>query len=337
MPFSKKYIFIFLASFLCLSCLDPIALPLRFEASKLVVEGLLTNDKSQRFLRLSLTSQAGTSTQITPTNGAYAEVRTKTQKTIFRPSPNANGIYLPENDNFVAKTGENYQLYVKLPDGREYLSTAQTMPAAVEIQTISEKFLNAIPYGYNVSVDWKDPSETKNFYRWTASGYYQRLTQGVPVGFSICCNQCWVLQENSEVNVFSDAFTNGSTIRGRQVLYLPFYLARQNLAKVNQFNITEEAYQFWQNYKAQQQRTGSIFDPIPAALYGNVNNIADGADIALGFFEVSAVTTKKYDFIDRPDANIITAFLTNSAYIPAGDCAKVYPNATYIFETPSGW
>ena len=43
----------------------------------------------------------------------------------------------------------------------------------------------------------------------------------------------------------------------------------------------------------QTSRTGSIFDPLPASLEGNIYNINQPNELALGYFGASAVSYKR--------------------------------------------
>jgi Domain of unknown function (DUF4249) len=336
----KKYLsngFIFLVLITLVSCLETTDIPIRQVSSKIVVEGLLTNE-TEPFLRLSLTSQWGNASRIEPLQGAYVALTSSLSETvIFRAVPQEIGMYKPTDKTFVGKEGVSYVLSIKLPDGREFKAAPQKMPTPVPIDNIEAKFESEQNIGFRVVADFKDPKETENFYRWTAWGYHQRKTKGVPVGFgAFCCNRCWVFAEEKSVNLFSDALVNGSTVRGRTVFFSPFYVLGKHLIEVQQYTISRESYQFWSRYKDQQLRTGTIFDPLPAALLGNMININDPKDIALGYFEVSAITHKRIEPIADTQGQIATNF-DNELYVPDGDCMLAFPFSVYIAALPPKW
>jgi hypothetical protein len=320
------------------SCLDPANVALRQETQKLVIEGLMTNEANP-FLRLSLTVPFGSVSTIEPLKGAYVEVRpTGAEAVVFRSAPDELGIYRPDNRAFGGKPGVAYSLYLKLPDGREYRSEPQTLPNPVPIDNLSATFVDGPQFGFQTFLDVKDPANTENYYRWAARGYHQRRSKGVPVGFgtAVCCDRCWTLKEETAVNVFSDALVNGSLIKARPVFFSPFYVLGKHLIEVQQYTLTRQAYQYWNRYRDQQQRTGSIFDPLPAPLLGNVVNINDPQDVALGFFEVSGIARKRIE----PTANTqgqIAFNLSNDYYIPPGDCMTAFPFSVYISVNPPGW
>jgi hypothetical protein len=333
----KKYtLYPLLLSLLLLSCLEQVDVPLRLEREKLVVEGLLTNE-TRPFLRLSLTTQVGTAADIVPLKGAYVEVGTSGERTVFRAVPGEVGLYRPENPTFAGVAGRAYSLSIKLADGREYRAAPQPLPAPVPIARLTTAFEQPGQHGLQTYLDVNDPASTQNYYRWTARGYHQRRSTGVPTGFgSICCDRCWVLKEEGVVNVLSDALINGSTIRQRPVFFSPFYTLGRHLIEVQQYSLSQETYLYWNRYRDQQQRTGSIFDPLPAPLLGNVVNINDPQDIALGYFEVSGISRLRTEAVANTQADV-AIFYNNESYIPRGDCMLAFPFAVYNTETPPGW
>ncbi len=333
-----QHIFLFLLALLLTSCLDQANVALRQETEKLVIEGLITNEPNP-FLRLSLTTQFGSISTIEPLKGAYVTVGTSaSEAVVFRAAPGQIGLYRPDNQNFSGKAGASYSLYIKLPDGREYRAEPQKLPAPVPIETLSATFVEGAQIGFQTHLDVKDPADTENYYRWAATGYHQRKAKGVPIGFGtgVCCDRCWVLKDDKSIKLFSDALVNGSLVKQKPVYFSPFYTLGKHLIEVQQFTISRQAYQYWNRYREQQQRTGSIFDPLPAPLLGNVVNINDAQDIALGYFEVSAIARKRIE----PVANTqgLTAYnLDNADFVPPGDCMLGFPFSVYTTTNPPGW
>ena len=327
------------SSFFLVSCLDKIDVPLRQETQKMVLEGLITNDPKFQFLRISQTSSFGTSNSITPIKGAYVEVRSATSEaTVFRAVPDEIGLYKPNDVNWTGTAGVVYNVYIKLPDGKIYQSASQKMPAAVAITSLDTTFVTGTSPGFATTASFKDPADTENYYRWTGSGFYIRKSTGVPVGFGggVCCDKCWVFKEEKSINLFSDLLVNGSLVKNRPVYLSPFYTVGKHLIEIQQFNITKDAFLFWSRYKDQQQRTGTIFDPLPAALTGNVVNADNPDDVALGFFEVSSIARKRI-FPSATTQAVLAISFNNPLYVPVGDCLSAFPFSVYATDNPPGW
>jgi Domain of unknown function (DUF4249) len=329
----------FISSFFLTSCLDKIDVPLRQETQKMVVEGLITNDPKFVKLRISQTTSFGTSNSIEPVKGAYVEITNSlSESTVFRAVPNDIGLYRPADPNWAGKVGVSYSISIKLPDGRIYKSIPQKMPAAVAVENLDAAFVEGGSPGFETSVSFKDPAEIENYYRWTATGFHIRLSTGVVVGFggSRCCNRCWVLKEEKSINLFSDLLINGNVVKNRPVYLSPFYAVGKHLIEVQQFTISKDAFLFWTRYKDQQQRTGSIFDPLPASLTGNVVNTTNQQDVALGFFEVSAVSRKRIEPNATTQLALASSF-NNPSYVPEGDCMQAFPFSVFATDNPAGW
>lgn len=59
---------------------------------------------------------------------------------------------------------------------------------------------------------------------------------------------------------------------------------------VRQYSLTQAAYQYWTLFEQQCTRSGTIFDPQPASIEGNVRAVDDTTKLALGFFGASGVS-----------------------------------------------
>jgi hypothetical protein len=101
-----------------------------------------------------------------------------------------------------------------------------------------------------------------------------------------------------------------------------------HLVEVSQYSLTREAYRFWERYEEQRIRTGSILDPLPEPIEGNVYNVNDQNDIALGYFSASSVTTKriKTDFFAVPLERVL---LFEYLFTREGHCETSWPGSEY--------
>lgn len=69
---------------------------------------------------------------------------------------------------------------------------------------------------------------------------------------------------------------------------------------VRQFTLTEQAYKFLEEVVKSNKSQGTLFDPIPYTLVGNVKCITNKDIPVIGYFLVSGVTEKRI-FIDRSE------------------------------------
>jgi hypothetical protein len=341
---SRGLFIIYLLSIVSLtSCIDEVDLPIRNEASRLIVEGMITNEPPPYTVRLFTTGNF-VSARYPPASlgvqGALVQITDDAgNSTVLRSILEQPGVYQTEDTTFVGQVGRSYILSVAMPDGKMYLSQPEKLLPVPLLEELKAEFVDIAdrsrPSGYRVLVDTQDPVETANYYRWSAYGYVRRESEGLPMlGGGICCKSCWLLIANNDVNIFSDANINGNRIQGRFALFSPFYLRGKQYVEVSQYSLTREAYQFWKLLDEQQTRTGSLFDPQPAPLEGNMYNAEDVNELALGYFGASAISRKRLIIA----GDTVTMFPDyEKAFIPFGprDCRFAFPNAS--FYSPESW
>jgi Domain of unknown function (DUF4249) len=334
MNFQRHLKYISIALILVLSsCLDEIKLPQPDLIERIIVEGGITDNSSENFLRLSYSDAVGAPKRVLPTSGVYVEIRTaKGQKYTFRADPLGSGLFTAENGKLSGKAGEAYAIYLKLPDGREYQSEFQPMPVPVLIKNLNHTALEVPNVGYQVSLDLEDPRSEENYYRWKSEGFHIRQSSGVKIGYgdNYCCKTCWVKIKNEDINILSDQNFNGNAIKNRPVFFSPYFGIGMHKINVKQFNISRQAYHYYTKLKSQLNRSGSIFDPLPATVRGNIINIKDSDDTALGFFEVSSVSVKQTDILDEALKKYNDFYTNSNLYYLQGDCLLRFPYSIYF-------
>ncbi len=163
--------------FYLFSCVDPISLPLDSVLDVVVVDGTINNLDEPQMIRL-LRSEADRVTGLPGTlelRGARVNVIVdSTRRVAF--TEGKEGFYLAPAD-FRGQVGHTYQLEFTLSNGKLYQSKPETMPTVPPIQQLRVRFNPnslSLPTGkvggytaaHDFFVDWKDPAQTKNFYRW---------------------------------------------------------------------------------------------------------------------------------------------------------------------------
>ncbi|MVM31057.1 DUF4249 family protein [Spirosoma sp. HMF4905] len=338
---------ILLTSVLVAACIDQVDLPIRTEEPRLVVEGQITNEAPPYTVRLTYTGKYG-GTGGQNVNDQYVKEAQVTvaddQGRSARFVSMGLGLYQTTDSTFRGQVGRAYSLSVVLADGKRYVTKSERMPAVPVIDSVSATLIKTgsivTPYALSYAVNTTDPANEQNYYRWSAYGYTTRLSMGVPcsLGNPTRCNtRCWVSVSNDIVNVYSDEAINGNPLRGRFVLQVPIYAVGPQLVEVQQYGITQANYQFWKLYQQQNARTGSIFDPLPAPVTGNLVNTSDPSDLARGYFAVTSITRRRYRQQSFPSAVFYSALLSfiSSQIIPDGDCRATYGNVPIL--EPEGW
>jgi hypothetical protein len=164
---------------------------------------------------------------------------------------------------------------------------------------------------------------TQNFYRWTYSEtweFHSRFLKTVyyiidPVSHQAVgvasgpadttIYKCWKTQNSTDIIL-------GSTEKlSMDKIYLPVrYVGPQSdeltvlyYIQLKQYALSHDAYLFYQKMKKNTEQLGSIFDPMPSELRGNIHCVNDPDEIVIGYVEPSEAQEKEL-FIHNSDLPI---------------------------------
>lgn len=339
-----KTVLLLFFAFLFFSCVDEVQLPARSVESRLVVEGLVTNEAPPYTVKLSYTGQYNSliyGQNEIPVNGAVVSITELGGRTVILDQDPLTPLYFWMKDStFQGKPGKSYQLRVQLADGKTYISEPDLLNNVPEIDRIYAEFRGRAegdvynPDHYDILLDTKDPATAGNYYRWSGYGYIPRISTGEPVGMSVCCKWCWIPAYGAITDVLSDALINGNTISRRPVFTSPIYYVGRHYIEISQYSLTKSAFQFWVNFEEQRKRNGSLFDPLPASIEGNVHQEDDANTLALGYFGSSAVSKRRL-IIPGDTLNLARLEIKyDNVFIKEGNCQRVYSQGQL---SPPSW
>lgn len=277
-------------------------------AGVLVVDGDFTDTYGPHRLTLSRPSPYGQS--------VFEPVRDATVL-LFDDQGN-EAAYLPrydaENDRYFYELpalafqgiqGRAYRLEITLSDGNRYRSEPQTMPGRVDADTIllEGKTITKVSTA-DVVIEQKTavvqlrtsiPNDGRPYFlRWDAHSVYFFIELQKPGSIPPPRHTCYPTDYfNAQKIVAQDARgSNGQTIVkeiGSKIV--DFSFESSQYFTVIQRSIGQQAYEYWTRIGKVADPQGSVFDPPPAPVPGNLININNPADQPLGFFEVAAVDT----------------------------------------------
>lgn len=337
------------------ACVEPFELETGGEDMLLVVDGLLTDQNRPDLNKVTLSWTAPFDSKnniavIHPVLGAVVEVRdaqgqamrlTEGKREVYT----SRGVYTLEESEFKAVAGKNYSLHVRLADGREYASRPELLTPVPAIQSINyefKEFINVVEngagelveqksVGFEVKVQVQDPEEQGNFYRWDTEGVFAFYSN---TGEAPVPALCWanVGSINTRVAATDDRLTNGRLFE-HPVAIIPADIPTMYRIRIRQYSLTAEAYEFWRLLNEQQSNVGSIFDPPPAQIKGNLYSTTNPEERVFGYFTASAMTDD-YKMVPR---YLYAPFPGPPWVIPEGDCrlVDIYPNVTD--ERPEGF
>ena len=337
---------------LCVTaCVQEVSLPIRQTERRLVVEGLVT-DGPFPWVRLTYSGSYSSTNPAPPElviNDALVIISDdRGQRVQLVPDPFAPAYYGLRDSSFVGQPGRSYTLSITLPDGTRYQSKPELLNPVPPLDPLRAQYRRqndalGQPDVYDIRIDTRDPATPGNYYRWSALGYTRRWVQFDPKHppinvFGPPCNtcSCWVPTYGPPGDVLSDALINGNRIAGRLVFSLPILAIGTQYVQVRQFSLTRAAYQYWTLYAQQSSRSGTIFDPQPAPIEGNVRAVADTTNLALGFFGASGVSQQRLTIAgDTLNYDRFLLRYGKQFIPPTGDCFFNFSQP--ILVPPSGW
>ncbi len=331
-----KSIIIVLVFFLFVpSCIDPMYFD-KGEASKsLVVDGLITTEPGPYVVYLAITSEYNSYYVNTEeVEGARVIISDDMGNSEILAETYIPGIYKTDPDGIRGIPGRYYKIEIETPDGKQYESKPELLSAVPGIdavyyerqqhQELDDNNNVQTFEGFQIYIDTSDPENINNYYMWSWCGSHEVHTQ--PWDYKIglisapkdCCATCWVTDRPGQLDVLDDKYIDGNQIIKKPVAFVRIKdidgarLFREKYHfEVKQLSLTKEVYKYWSSIKEQINSSGSIFEPPPAAIIGNINNVNNSEDPVFGYFGASAISTR-------------------SIFIPANE-APYHPDDTLVW------
>jgi len=331
---------IYIFSFILLgisSCIEPIEIETEDGSGAIVVDGRITNETPPYNIRISRSINIESYNQ-PPVEGAEVILTNDqgNQETLLEVRP---GVY--QVQQMQGKIGVTYILNIKTRSGEEIESLPEKMPENSEMDSIYFEYNTQIiqvgqvatrtRYFFEVYVDTPDPGQGTHYLRWEnyriAEFFSQIPAIMAPPPPPPCCYTCYIDYTAPQgAPVANDRLIQGNSFSRIPIVEVDNASPNRLLVRVKQFSITENAFDYWKAINDQRENTGSIFDPPPTIIKGNLINKNNPDELILGFFEASSVTNSSV-MINRFSFSAPNRQSIN----PVGDCRQV--DGAYI-EVP---
>jgi hypothetical protein len=103
---------------------------------------------------------------------------------------------------------------------------------------------------------------------------------------------------------------------------------------VKQYAQTADEYQYWELLKKNTENIGTLFDPLPVQLTGNVRCLNDDTELAMGYIGVQSVTERRI-FITRRELPSTWAVQSGYESCVPTDTVSLYPRGIAPPPTPA--
>ena len=302
--FSMRYRGALVWLMLLAGCVEPYA-PQVISAppSYLVVDGFI-NPVGTSSIRLSRTVALGSSASIPPETRAqvYIEEENGPRYTL---TEGTAGTYA--STALRLTPGRRVRLYLTTGAQQTYASDFTVSKITPPLDSVSWR---AKPEGVQIYVNTHDDAQQARYYRWSYEETWQ-FTSGYASTVEFKNRQflsrkddiyhCWGSERPSAINLANTAALTRDVVARQRLVLLANNSKKLRFRYsilVKQYALTQAEYNYLDLLRKNTESLGTLFDPQPSQLAGNVHCLSDDRQVALGFVGVQSVVEQRI-FIDR--------------------------------------
>jgi len=311
MKFTKNILGLFYLILLFSNCVEEFNPEAQGYENLLVVDAFLSDSDESFTVTLSRSFPIDT-TQFIPESGAFVSLSSESGETHNLQETGSPGNY-QTNGNIMTQVGQSYKLSIQTQNGNQYESSEVTMRKTPEIDSITfryEEKTTAGLQGMQVYANTHDPANNTWYYRWEwdeswefSMPYdsYLYWEDDMIILRDERIYRCWKYDSSTSIDISSSKSLTEDRISDFPLIYVTTQtdrLERKYSLLVKQYGLSEESYNYWKELQNVTENLGTLFDPQPSIIYGNIININDPNEIVLGYFDASTVSEQRI-FISR--------------------------------------
>ena len=277
----------------------------------LVVEAFLSNGNESFEVKLSRSTTIDTSAFI-PEYGAQVSLTDDIGEK-HTLSETSSGIY-QSMEQLNAQVGRSYQLHIQTASGKSYESSEVIMRKTPVIDDLRYEFQEKPngEQGVQFYVNAHDDENKTWYYRWEWDETWEFMT---PYDSYLLweddmlklrderINICWKFGNSTTIEISTSKNLSSDFISDYPLLFVSTMTDRLKFEyslNVRQYALSAESYTFWDELKKTTENLGTLFDPQPSVIKGNMYNINDDNEVVLGYFDASEVHEQRI-FINNRD------------------------------------
>ncbi|HVX50567.1 MAG TPA: DUF4249 domain-containing protein [Chitinophagaceae bacterium] len=307
----------------------------------LVVEGYLDIGEGPTMIKLSHTRSINDSSSVLPEPGAQVSVESDAGGS-YTLTDFGDGSY---GTTYIPTTaGAKYRLAITTTAGKQFVSDYVENKQSPPIDSISWEQLND---GVHIYANTHDDAGKTKYYKWDYVETYEYnapfeslydVVNGavVPRPYNELVYTCWRTIPSSEIFIASTQKLAKDVVYKNPLVYIPASTQKLGVLysiMVRQYALTEEGYNYWLTLSKNTENLGSLFDPQPSQVQGNIHCTNDASAIAIGFITASSVQEQRIFISHKQVSNWLyppPAFsLCDTVHLTA-DNIRHYLDAGYI-------
>lgn len=309
-----QLIVIFLVLFNTDSCKINYIPNIDYYEEAVVVEGLITDQPGISTIKISKSQPIWKRIYPKPLTGCKVSISDDLGNIyVLKETPAAFGIYTTDSASFRGVIGREYTLHVRTTSEDNNLNYASLPTKMIPVPPIDSIYYekkifvqsNLHVEGCNIYLNTHDPSNNCWFYRWR---YTETWEFHLP--FDVPDNVCWISNNPADILIKNGSFLAEASIVRHPVISITDPVDRLSVKYsilVNQFSLNKDEYLYWERLKNTMDQVGGLYDQVPAAIANNVYCVEEPNKNVLGYFSVSAMSSRRL-FIKDSFNNINTLY-----------------------------
>ncbi|HTN22042.1 MAG TPA: DUF4249 domain-containing protein [Pelobium sp.] len=298
----------FMVSFIFCACKDPFTPEVEAQYKNLlVVEGFI-NIGGETTIKLSRTGDLQDWQTFIPEKNATISIEGDNGTLLSGSSGGDGRCTIPTH---TLTLNEKYRLKISTVSGKIYQTDYLENKQSPEIDSLSFKIENK---GFQIYVSTHDDLNNTRYYNWDYTetweirspfiSYFEyKGGQVVERDKNVNITYCWRNNQSSNILLNTTERLSEDRLKMVPLNYIPGNsekIAFLYSILVNQYGLTQEAYQYLENLKKNTENIGTIFDSQPSELKGNITCTSNPDELVLGWVNLGTVSEKRL-FISAHD------------------------------------
>lgn len=312
-----KYFLSLLIVILLIQCKEPFEpnLPI-VPHGYLVVEGFI-NAQGVTQIKLSRTIPLDQKNTLKPELNATLQIEGEDNSFYFL-NAYANGLYASAYNTLNPST--RYRLRIRTRDNKEYRSDFAIVKITPPIDSIS---WTKETDGIQIYVNTHDDQNKSIYYRWEYDetweihsafyAYYKYATNFTNTIVPRDTNEpnifyCWKYDTLRNIVLQSSERLAKDIISLKPLRFISYLDEKMGVRysiQVRQYALDKQAYQFYELIRKNTESLGTIFDPQPSVISGNIHSLSDPEELVIGYVGVTTMQQERI-FIDAWQLGVVT-------------------------------
>jgi hypothetical protein len=327
-----RQIILFSFLFLSSSCITEFIPQTNEDKESLVVEGLLTDQPGINTIKLTKSLPLGTNNAAQPMKGCTVQISDDLGQ-VYTLNETTPGIYVTDPLIFRGSVGRKYTLHISTNtayNNLNYESFPAEMKPVPPIDSIFHekltlKEINGYPSqeGCQIYLNTHDPANNCKFYRWEYSETWE-----FHLPYTVTNSICWLSNNSNVINIKSTSVLEEDRIDSYPLYFISNTTDRLQVKYsllVHQYSLNEDEFLYWEKLQNLSEQVGGLYDMVPSAIPSNVYCVNDPNEKVLGYFSVSACSSKRVFIKDR-FAGVLSQFTDEACIADTAFAGESIPN-----------